>query len=196
MNIENFLTSISPLDEQWLPVEATGYWISNHGRVVSQAREYFTGQNRCAKRITRHTLLRLQPCPKGYLRFKLCRNGNQSTVKVHRLVAEYFVKNLDPVQFEQVNHKDGIKTNNHYSNLEWVNASSNQKHAHSLGLYDRKGENNSSAKLTEQQVKELKQEFKIKNYRGQLAALARQYKIHENTLARIRDNKLWKHIVV
>jgi len=37
-------------------------------------------------------------------------------LSVHRLVAECFIGENDL----QVNHKDGDKTNNHYSNLEYV----------------------------------------------------------------------------
>lgn len=42
---------------------------------------------------------------------------------VHRLVAQAFIKNLE--NLPQVNHKDGNRSNNHVSNLEWVSALDN-----------------------------------------------------------------------
>lgn len=43
------------------------------------------------------------------------------TVKVHRLVAQYFIENNNPKENTQINHKDENKANNVYTNLEWCN---------------------------------------------------------------------------
>ena len=63
-------------------------------------------------------------------------DGVQKSKKfyVHRLVASLFCHNPNPEEYIQVNHKDGDKSNNHYSNLEWVSPSSNIKHSHKEGL--------------------------------------------------------------
>ncbi|EOY8024275.1 HNH endonuclease [Salmonella enterica] len=73
---------------------------------------------------------------------------------MHRLVAEAFIDNqkLCP----QVNHKNGIKTDNNVSNLEWVTAQQNILHAFSNSLMSFTGEKNGRAKLTMDQVKEIR----------------------------------------
>lgn len=47
----------------------------------------------------------------------------------HRLVALAFCENANPTTKIFVNHKDGNKLNNHYTNLEWVTKSENELHS-------------------------------------------------------------------
>ena len=68
----------------------------------------------------------------GYLYVCLFKEGKRKNVYVHRLVAEAFLPRIEGK--DQVNHKDGIKTNNEMSNLEWVNPSENRLHAFKTGL--------------------------------------------------------------
>ena len=58
----------------------------------------------------------------------LCKYGNVKTHYVHRLIAKAFIPN--PLNKPQVNHKNGIKTDNKASNLEWVTVSENTSHAY------------------------------------------------------------------
>lgn len=55
----------------------------------------------------------------GYLRYHIYIDGKNTVYKVHRLVAKYFVHNPNPEIYNEVNHKDGNKTNNNADNLEW-----------------------------------------------------------------------------
>ena len=66
----------------------------------------------------------------GYLQIKLRSSltGKRKSFYVHRLVAlHYLDTSSDSLD---VNHKDCNKSNNHYSNLEWVTKSQNSKHAY------------------------------------------------------------------
>lgn len=73
--------------------------------------------------------------PKTNSRYKhvtLIHNGVQYQKLFHRLIAETFIPN--PYNKPQVNHINGIKTDNRIENLEWCNASENQKHSIEMGL--------------------------------------------------------------
>ena len=59
----------------------------------------------------------------GYLQVNLYKDGQMKNWKVHRLVAEAFIPN--PHGLETINHKDGVKTNNTVSNLEWMSRADN-----------------------------------------------------------------------
>ena len=59
-------------------------------------------------------------------------NGKRCKVNVHRLVALAFIPN--PENLPIINHKDGVKSNNHVSNIEWSSYKWNNQHAVYAGL--------------------------------------------------------------
>lgn len=77
----------------------------------------------------------------GYYHITLYRHGKAYTLLIHRLVATYFVKNDNPSLNTYVDHKDGNKQNNCYTNLEWVTPKENTKRAIEMGLTDPRNRN-------------------------------------------------------
>lgn len=73
----------------------------------------------------------------GYWQVLLRKEGKTKRFVIHRLVADAFIPN--PLNLPQVNHKNGIKTDNRIENLEWVTEKQNINHAWRTGLIDIEG---------------------------------------------------------
>lgn len=109
------------------------YLVSNHGNIKS---------------IKRNIILKSSNNKKGYLQVILGYKGKTKAFRVHRLVAENFIENVD--KKSQVNHIDGNKHNNRVDNLEWCTNSENQKHAFKYNLQNNKGILNPNCKKINQ----------------------------------------------
>lgn len=71
----------------------------------------------------------------GYMNIVLYNEEKERVnFKIHRLVARAFIGEPPDDSRTQINHIDGNKLNNHYSNLEWVNSSENQLHITRMNL--------------------------------------------------------------
>lgn len=119
--------------ELWKPIpDLDGtYEISTHGRVRSVDR-YIQRSDTGTSVFIEGKLLKQQVNRYGYLHLKVSINNISCMIRPHRLVAIVFIDN--PHNKREVNHIDGNKQNNHISNLEWVTASENIKHAIATGL--------------------------------------------------------------
>lgn len=95
------------------------YKVSNYGRCFS---------------VKKNKIKPLDRNNYGYLRLQCYDGKRRQKLFVHRLVAMLFVEGYK--EGLVVNHKDGIKDNNVYTNLEWVSRSQNTKHAIYNGLRD------------------------------------------------------------
>lgn len=102
-----------------------GYEVSNLGRVRSLYREYTNSRGQ--RRHVDGGLLKLM-ISKGYYRVGLrdLETHKKKMFGVHRLVAICFVEGDITLT---VNHIDGNKLNNIYTNLEFISATDNIKHA-------------------------------------------------------------------
>ncbi len=99
------------------------YEVSNFGNVRSLPRNTIKNYSTGAKVITA-LKGRLKPssnCNNGYLRIGLCKNDVPKTFSVHRLVMSAFIGDSDL----HVDHKNGIKTDNRLSNLQYLNVRDN-----------------------------------------------------------------------
>lgn len=127
---------------------------------------------------------------KGYPSISLCHKGKRIKKFVHRFVAEAFIPN--PENKAQVNHKNGIKTDNSVENLEWVTNKENCQHAYANGLskiYN--GERASTAKLKDFQVVRIKELLKKGLTYEELGKL---FDVNKNTIKNINNEVCWKQI--
>lgn len=82
-------------------------------------------------------ILSLKHHKSGYLYIQLRTiKGRNESLRAHRIVAMHFIENPNPKIYNRVNHIDGDKHNNHVSNLEWIDDSSNSNHAVLLGMIE------------------------------------------------------------
>ena len=106
--------------EVWKDIEGYKglYQVSNMGRVKSLERMCKTSRNNIEHyRIAYARILRQLPADGRYLRVTLYKNSKSKTIKVHRLVAETFIKN--PLNKPTVDHINTIITDNRVCNLRW-----------------------------------------------------------------------------
>lgn len=160
------------------------YQISNLGRVKSLERKIKRRNDRI--QTVKERILKLNLDKEGYHTVKLHKEGKGKNFKVHRLVALAFISNPDNKL--EVNHIDGIKTDNKVTNLEWNTRNENMQHAVDNGLHDQKGSKSNTAKLTEEQVLE------IMDSNSTCRVLAKIYNVNSSTINRIKNRKIWKDI--
>lgn len=119
----------------------------------------------------------------GYYYVNLKKNGKTKLEYVHRLMGKAYIPN--PEGKPQINHKNGIKTDNRIENLEWVTEKENAVHAVVNGLSDI-GEESKKSKLT------LEEAIQIKNSSGSDTETAEVYGVSRAQVRRIKEGINWR----
>jgi hypothetical protein len=132
------------MTEEWRAVLDGNYEVSNCG----QFRRATPGRKTWVGRIMAPVLMKI-----GYYCVGPTVNGKNVTMTIHSLVAEAFLG--ERPEGASVNHKDGIKTNNHVSNLEYVTHAENMRHAGLTGLMA-VGEAHGGAKFSDAEIREIR----------------------------------------
>jgi hypothetical protein len=123
----------------------------------------------------------------GYQVVVFYKEGKTKSYTVHRLVAKSFISNHKSKR--EVNHINGVKTDNRVENLEWVTPRENQRHSVDTGLKS-KGESNYNSKLTEIQAREIKYGHLGLSHK-EIACI---YGVATSRINAIRMGRDWKHI--
>lgn len=105
------------------------YMVSNFGRVKGVKRKVNSNNGTIT---LKEKIISSRVGKLGYVQISLTKENKISFHLVHRLVAFAFIDN--PYRKKTVNHKNGIKTDNSVSNLEWMTLSENISHAYRIGI--------------------------------------------------------------
>lgn len=158
------------------------YAISNHGRIVSFKTKIEEGY------ILRPRLTQ------GYPSVTIGREANRQNYYLHRLVAEYFSKKPS-VKHSFVIHIDHVKENNKADNLKWVKHEDQINHALKDPNVLQRQNPSEGPKLNAGKVRQIKRALKAKN-QPTLKALAKQFRVSDMQIHRIKTGENWSHIQV
>ncbi|WP_304576767.1 HNH endonuclease [Romboutsia ilealis] len=103
-------------DINFFNIKPNMYKISNYGNIINR----------------KGNKLKYMTDKDGYYRLELVTIYGPKKFYVHRLVAKAFIDVDDDTLV--VNHKDSIRNNNYYDNLEWVTIQENNKHGNKHGF--------------------------------------------------------------
>jgi NUMOD4 motif len=162
------------------------YAVSNHGRAASYD-----------KGVTSDGKILNGSLTTGYRTLNLHRPGNKGTIYIHREVAKAFCKKKSS-KYKYVIHINHKKLDNTYRNLQWATLeemSSHQQNSPQKIAYKEKQRIRASTskglKLTPSQVKSIKKTIADPKRKITYKQLAKNYKVSEMTLYRIRSGENW-----
>lgn len=125
-------------------------------------------------------------CADGYVRLG-ARRGKSPHLYAHRLIWE--TVNGPIPDGREIDHLNGIKSDNRVRNLEAVTKSENVRRAIKNGLAP-VGSQRSDAKLTEELVREIRRTAGVITN----AEWARRLGVEKTTIRQARSGKTWRHV--
>ena len=175
-------------NEIWVVVNIKGhifedYYVSSLGRLYSVKLD----------KIIEGSLTK-----KGYIMDKFTeRDENNKKITTnsqrHRTVM-YSFEIYQPEGCDQVDHINGIKTDNSLDNLEWVDCKTNIRRSWENGLHDndiRYGENSHMSKYTNEEIENVCK-LKIEGYNNK--EISKMTGVNIDTIWKVVNGKAWKHI--
>lgn len=127
--------------------------------------------------------------PNGYLNVGVRFHPTSYSTGAHRLVYLHFFGEIP--DDKTINHKDGNKANNHPDNLEAITPVEQMKHARAKLGFDQDGERNDMAKLTREQVVEIRKKRAAGMSYPKIAA---EYGVSTGEVADIAKGTHWKSV--
>ena len=176
------------VEEIWVVVNINGkifedYYVSSLGRLYS---------------VKLDKILNGSLTSKGYVMDTFTeRDEDNNKIRTHsprHRTVMYSFEIIQPEGCDQVDHINGIKTDNSLINLEWVDCKTNIKRSWENGLHDndnRQGENHTNSKYKTEDI-ERACELKIEGLKN--AEISRILNINIDTLWKLFTGKAWKHV--
>lgn len=159
------------------------YSVSNLGRI----RRDIGGMGLCKK----GRILKQDKGKNGYLSVNLCKNGVPKRLRTAQIVTKEFIG--EPKKNHEVNHKNGIKTDNNLNNLEYLTPSENVlHHYHVLGHKAVCGTKQHMAKLNEKKVLKIRNLYESRIYGTY--KLAKDFNVSQSIIWKVIKRITWKHI--
>lgn len=162
---------------------------------------YVVGENGAVYSLVHHKGRYGHTCPqfrliknhnaKGYRTLSLYKDRIKYVITVHTLVASAFIGPRP--ESLVINHKDGNKSNNHYTNLEYTTQKQNMKHAFDNNLVTiKRGSLSHRSKLSEQEAQEILN-YKFTEFNQK--QVAEKYSCDPSLVGLIWKRSIWTHLI-
>ncbi len=128
------------------------YSITKDGRIWIHEKK-IKGRNDCKRNIL-GKWKKIGINKYGYKRTTFTKNNKINNILIHQIIAQTFIPN--PKNRLEINHKNGIKTDNRISNLEWCTHNENMQHSIKNGFSNQRAEKAQNVRLTWIQINEIR----------------------------------------